>query len=108
MERLDDGLAAGHRLTLVSAPAGFGKTTLVSEWVAGRGRPAAWLSLDEGDSDPGRFLAYLVAALSRRNSSAGSERAAHFPGFRPHGGFGSWHFFSPGRALARRRLPLGE
>ena len=62
-ERLDEGLAAGHRLTLVSAPAGFGKTTLVSGWVAGCGRPAAWLSLDEGDSDPIRFLAYLIAAL---------------------------------------------
>ena len=63
VERLNDGLAAGNRLTLVSAPAGFGKTTLVGEWVAGCGRPVAWLSLDEGDSDPGRFLAYLVAAL---------------------------------------------
>jgi LuxR family transcriptional regulator, maltose regulon positive regulatory protein len=63
VERLNDGLAAGTRLTLVSAPAGFGKTTLVSEWVAGCGRPAAWLSLDAGDSDPGRFLTYLVAAL---------------------------------------------
>jgi len=63
VERLNEGLAAGHRLTLVSAPAGFGKTTLVSEWVAGCGRPVAWLSLDEGDSDPSRFLAYLVAAL---------------------------------------------
>ena len=63
VERLDEGLAAGNRLTLVSAPAGFGKTTLVGEWVAGCGRPAAWLSLDAGDSDPSRFLAYLVAAL---------------------------------------------
>jgi LuxR family maltose regulon positive regulatory protein len=61
IERLNAGL---HRkLTLVSAPAGFGKTTLVSEWVAGCGRPAAWLSLDEGDNDPTRFLAFLVAAL---------------------------------------------
>src|SRR5690242_6240478 len=59
--RLDEGL---HRpLTLVAAPAGFGKTTLVADWVAGCGRPAAWLSLDDGDSDPARFLAYLVAAL---------------------------------------------
>jgi Ribbon-helix-helix protein, copG family len=63
VERLDEGLAAGHRLTLVSAPAGFGKTTLVSDWVAGCGRPAAWLSLDEGDSEPSRFLTYLIAAL---------------------------------------------
>jgi ATP/maltotriose-dependent transcriptional regulator MalT len=63
VERLDEGLAAGHRLTLVSAPAGFGKSTLVGDWVAGCGRPAAWLSLDAGDSDPSRFLTYLVAAL---------------------------------------------
>ncbi len=61
IERLNEGL---HRkLTLISAPAGFGKTTLVSEWVAGCERPAAWLSLDEGDSDLARFLTYLVAAL---------------------------------------------
>jgi len=59
--RLNEGL---HRnLILISAPAGFGKTTLVSEWVAGGQRPVAWLSLDEGDNDPIRFLAYLVAAL---------------------------------------------
>ena len=67
IERLNAGL---HRkLTLVSAPAGFGKTTLVSEWVHGvevvRGPPqrVAWLSLDESDNDPTRFLAYLIAAL---------------------------------------------
>jgi len=59
--RLNEGLH--HKLTLISAPAGFGKTTLVSEWIAGSRLPAAWLSLDEGDSDPTRFLAYLVAAL---------------------------------------------
>src|SRR4051794_5107005 len=61
IERLNAGL---HRkLTLISAPAGFGKTTLISEWVAGCGWPVAWLSLDEADSDPTRFLTYLVAAL---------------------------------------------
>jgi ATP/maltotriose-dependent transcriptional regulator MalT len=63
LERLNEGLVASSRLTLVSAPAGFGKTTLVSEWIAGCGLPAAWLSLDEGDSDPSRFLACLIAAL---------------------------------------------
>jgi LuxR family maltose regulon positive regulatory protein len=63
VQRLNEGLAAGNKLILVSAPAGFGKTTLVSEWVAGCGRPVAWLSLDEGDSDPSRFLTYLIAAL---------------------------------------------
>ncbi len=59
--RLDEGLHC--KLTLISAPAGFGKTTLVSAWIAGFGRPVAWLSLDEGENDPIRFLAYLVAAL---------------------------------------------
>jgi LuxR family maltose regulon positive regulatory protein len=60
-QRLNEGL---HRkLTLISAPAGFGKTTLVSEWLAVCGRPVAWLSLDDGDSDPTRFLTYFVAAL---------------------------------------------
>src|ERR687889_213754 len=60
-ERLDEGLH--RRLTLISAPAGFGRTTLLSDWLAGCERPAAWLSLDEGDGDPTRFLAYLVAAM---------------------------------------------
>ena len=41
----------GRKLTLISAPAGFGKTTLVSEWLASCQQPAAWLSLDEGDND---------------------------------------------------------
>ena len=61
IERLNAGL---HRkLSLISAPAGFGKTTLVSEWVARSERPAAWLSLDGGDNDFTRFLTYFVAAL---------------------------------------------
>jgi LuxR family transcriptional regulator, maltose regulon positive regulatory protein len=61
VERLNAGLH--RRLTLISAPAGFGKTTLVSAWVAESGRKVAWLSLDEGDNDPTRFLMYLVAAV---------------------------------------------
>jgi len=61
LERLNEGL---HRnLILISAPAGFGKTTLVSEWVEGIERPAAWLSLDAGEHDPARFLTSLIAAL---------------------------------------------
>jgi LuxR family maltose regulon positive regulatory protein len=63
IERLNEGLSAGRKLTLISASAGFGKSTLVSEWVAGCGRPVAWLSLDEGDNDLAGFLTYLVAAL---------------------------------------------
>lgn len=61
IERLNAGLH--HKLTLISAAAGFGKTTLVSEWVVGSQRPTAWLSLDESDSDPPRFLSYLIAAV---------------------------------------------
>jgi LuxR family maltose regulon positive regulatory protein len=61
IEQLNEGMHC--KLTLISAPAGFGKTTLVSEWIAGCGRPVAWLSLDEGDNDPIRFLIYLVSAL---------------------------------------------
>src|SRR5207249_3661718 len=69
LERLNEGL---HRkLTLIAAPAGFGKTTLVSEWVEGIERPTAWLSLDEGDNDPARFLAYLVAALQTIAATTG-------------------------------------
>ncbi len=61
MERMNKGQSG--KLTLISAPPGFGKTTLVSEWVSGSERATAWLSLDEGDNDPTRFLAYLVAAF---------------------------------------------
>ncbi|MBA2441941.1 MAG: LuxR family transcriptional regulator, partial [Rubrobacter sp.] len=69
VERLNEGL--DRRLTLVCAPAGFGKTTLVSEWVADCGRPTAWLSLDRGDNDPARFLAHLVAALQKIATNIG-------------------------------------
>ncbi len=61
VERLNEGLQ--RKLTLISAPAGFGKTALVSTWLAGSDRQVAWLSLDEGDNDPTRFLIYLVAAV---------------------------------------------
>ncbi len=63
IEQLNQGHTAGCKLNLIAAPAGFGKTTLASQWIAGCGRPTAWLSLDEGDSDPVRFLTYLVAAV---------------------------------------------
>ena len=63
IDQLDGGLQMGHKLTLISAPAGFGKTTLVTTWLASSQHPAAWLSLDEGDNDPIRFLTYFIAAL---------------------------------------------
>lgn len=69
IEQLNEGM---HRkLTLISAPAGFGKTALVSEWVAGCLRPTAWLSMDKGDNDPIRFLSYLITALQRIESRIG-------------------------------------
>ncbi len=55
IERLNEGLASGRKLTLISASAGFGKTTLVSEWIASCERPVAWLSLDEGITTPHAF-----------------------------------------------------
>ena len=98
IEKLNEGLFQnqkfGRKLTLVSAPAGFGKTTLVSEWVAGLRQhlphhpdilsegqecePAkplvrlAWLSLDEGDSEPIRFLMYLITALQTVSTNIGA------------------------------------
>ncbi|MCE7980412.1 MAG: LuxR family transcriptional regulator [Caldilinea sp. CFX5] len=92
VERLNEGLAIGCKLTLISAPAGFGKTTLVSEWIhqkaEGERRKAedtlhpssfilhpssvAWLSLDERDNDPVRFLTYLVAALQTLPGNIGA------------------------------------
>ncbi|MFN8468668.1 MAG: LuxR C-terminal-related transcriptional regulator [Caldilineaceae bacterium] len=68
--QLNEGLE--RNLILVSAAAGFGKTTLLSEWAEGCGRPVAWLSLDEGDADIARFLAYLVAALQTIETGIGS------------------------------------
>jgi ATP/maltotriose-dependent transcriptional regulator MalT len=79
LERLNEGL---HRkLTLIAAPAGFGKTTLVSAWVEGIERPAAWLSLDKEDNDPTRFLTYLVAALQTiaPNIAEGVSGVLHSP-----------------------------
>ena len=69
LERLNEALQ--HRLTLISAPAGFGKTTLVSEWLEQIDRPAAWLSLDKDDNDPTRFLTYLVALFQQIRAGIG-------------------------------------
>ncbi|HEY7350777.1 MAG TPA: LuxR C-terminal-related transcriptional regulator [Ktedonobacterales bacterium] len=63
---------AVRSLTLVCAPAGFGKTTLLGEWAIARGRSVAWLSLDEEDNDPRRFLAYLIGALQKPHPVLGS------------------------------------
>jgi LuxR family transcriptional regulator, maltose regulon positive regulatory protein len=75
--RLQEQIAQGLRgpLTLITAPAGFGKTTLVSSCIAGYGRPVnwAWLSLDKDDNQTGRFLSYLIAAVQEADRTVGSE-----------------------------------
>src|SRR5574342_224182 len=75
--RLQEQIAQGLRgpLTLITAPAGFGKTTLVAAYVTHRGLPVAWLSLDKDDNQTGRFLSYLVAALQAADHTLGSEAA---------------------------------
>jgi LuxR family transcriptional regulator, maltose regulon positive regulatory protein len=83
MERLTQG--AQGPLTLLSAPAGFGKTTLLAQWLAERDAPAAWLSLDAGENDPARFLTYLVAAVQTLvpNLGAGVVRVLQSPQLPP-------------------------
>src|SRR5258705_4905840 len=79
-ERLSRG--AESALTLVSAPAGFGKTTLLAEWVAvaaADGRSVAWLSLDQRDNDPALFWTYLVAALTTAAAGAGARALSLLP-----------------------------
>ena len=68
--------AAETALTLVSAPAGFGKTTLLAEWltaIAADGRTAAWLSLDQRDNDPALFRSYLIVALQTTTPGIGAD-----------------------------------
>ncbi|SNS14505.1 LuxR family transcriptional regulator, maltose regulon positive regulatory protein [Geodermatophilus saharensis] len=77
LERLDRGTEAA--LTLVSAPAGFGKTTVLTDWltsVAAGQRPVAWLSLDQRDNDPAVFWTYLVAALRTAAPGVGAGALA--------------------------------
>ena len=62
-ERLDEGLT--RKLTLVSAPAGSGKTTLIAEWCQQADHPITWLSLDKNDNDPIWFLSYLIATIKK-------------------------------------------
>src|SRR5918994_1408410 len=74
IERLDQG--AERKLTLVSAPAGFGKTTLLAEWLAASqpgGRSIAWLSLDPGDNEPALFWTYIITALKTARSAVGGN-----------------------------------
>jgi LuxR family maltose regulon positive regulatory protein len=73
MQRLEDGLAAGRPLTLISAPAGYGKSTLISEWTSRSELLVTWLALEEVDDDPLRFFTYFIAALQRVDASLGGD-----------------------------------
>ncbi len=90
IEQLNEGVGRTPSVTLISAPAGFGKTTLVSEWVDNLrftsddlrldaakeskiANQVAWLSLDEGDNDPSRFLTYFVSALQTVTANIGQS-----------------------------------
>jgi LuxR family maltose regulon positive regulatory protein len=81
IERLNAGL--DHKLTLVSAPAGFGKTTLRSEWVRSCGRPVAWISLHESENDLARYLAYFVATLQTIEANIGEGVLSAFQAPQP-------------------------
>ncbi len=71
LERLTAALQ--HKLTLICAPAGFGKTTLLSKWVTESPRPVVWLSLESSDSDLRRFLRYFTAALQTLKPGLGKR-----------------------------------
>jgi len=73
-ERLQEGVVGA--LTLLSAPAGFGKTTLLAQWVTQSGMLVAWLSLEPEDNEPTRFLMYLIAALQTLDPHLGARSLA--------------------------------
>ena len=75
-ERLDQSLSA--KLTLVAAPAGFGKTTLISCWLQKCGQAFAWVSLDEADNDEPIFWAYVIAALQQAGERSGQVLLSGF------------------------------
>ncbi len=72
VDQLSSGVSEGCKLTLVSAPAGYGKTTLISEWfntIQKLGYGLGWLSLDKADNDQGRFLVYFLEAFQQAHPS---------------------------------------
>jgi LuxR family maltose regulon positive regulatory protein len=76
IERLNESRPSGRKLTLISAPAGYGKTTLLSEWIPQSERCVTWVSLDDGDNDPLRFWSYVIAALQMLDAEIGSNALA--------------------------------
>ena len=70
-EKLNTGLT--RKLILISAPAGFGKTTLLSDWVNQENIPTAWFSLDKGDNDPVEFLSYIISGMQGLSKEFGQS-----------------------------------
>ena len=81
IDRLQSGLS--RRLTLISAPAGFGKTTFLAQWIPHSDRGVCWVSLDEADNDLSRFLAYVIAALQMLKA-ASNPLLIGFCQYEPH------------------------
>src|SRR5215211_7229213 len=83
--RLVERLAQAHEgeLTLVCAPAGFGKTALLADWARRDPRPVAWLSLDDADNDPARFWRHVAAALDTVRPGVAQQVAALLQGLQP-------------------------
>lgn len=86
IKQLNRGLR--RKLTLISAPAGSGKTTLVIDWLSDTGHPVTWISLDESDNDPGQFLLYLISALQNIEPALGEHlfqalQSAQVPAIEP-------------------------
>src|SRR5512145_3449770 len=73
IERLASGWQPGRGVTLVAAPAGYGKTTLIRSWVESHAFGAAWVALDADDNQPPRFWAYVIAALQTIEATLGRE-----------------------------------
>ena len=74
IDRLEAGLA--RKVTLISAPAGSGKTTLIGEWLTRQTRPVAWVALDAGDNDPVRFWRYVITACRVFDAALGRSTLA--------------------------------
>lgn len=81
LARLDAGLA--KKVSLISAPTGFGKTTLVGMWIASRDVPSAWVTLDEHDNDPVRFWTYVCSALRTLDPGLGKVTLSMLTGPQP-------------------------
>lgn len=86
LDRLETGLQEQRRLTLISAPAGYGKTTVATDWLHAQTRPFAWVGLDEADNDPLRFLTYLIAALQKIDPAYGTGARSLLQGSQSVGG----------------------